>query len=239
MPSLHHEYWVRGSISPVSPTHVLVPATPTPWPRQPKGAHSQPAKGWGRKRNGLLGAASCKAQGGQRDAGTQQGARGEPGGEEEEAGRGGQRRGRPHHQEPLPAVQVPGERGRLGTEPSRTRCGPGFNHPSVTHCLLLLTAHLLALVKHTVNSERISPALPDQRKGQDGAGLALPRAAQLQSRGAGSVLACSHRRQPRDRERRPGSEKCCGSTTSHGKQGERLSWAPMAQSPHHKVSVII
>lgn len=128
---------------------------------------------------------------------------------------------------------------RLGTEPSRTRSGPGFNHPSVTRCLLLLTAHLLALVKHVVNSERISPALPDQRKGQDGAGPALPRAAQPQGRGAGSVLACSHRRQPRDRERRPGSEKCCGSTTSHGKQGERPSWAPTAQSPHHKVSVII
>lgn len=75
-----------------------------------------------------------------------------------------------------------GERGRPSTsssaaavlhaEPSpHHHSGPGFNHPSITHCLLLLTAHLLALVKHAENSERNSPALPDRgtaRKGPAG-----------------------------------------------------------------------
>ena len=74
------------------------------------------------------------------------------------------------------AAPPPGARLRQpSAEPSPHHCsGPGFNHPSITRCLLLLTAHLLALVKHAVNSERNSPALPDQRNGQEGAGRSLP-----------------------------------------------------------------
>lgn len=45
-----------------------------------------------------------------------------------------------------PSLQVLGEQ----SCPSRPT-SPGFNQPSITHCLLLLTAHLLALVKHVVN----------------------------------------------------------------------------------------
>lgn len=52
---------------------------------------------------------------------------------------------------------------------------PGFNHLSITRSLLLLTAHLLALVKYAVNSERISPALPDRSSGQEGAGRLVPQ----------------------------------------------------------------
>lgn len=44
---------------------------------------------------------------------------------------------------PPKQLQVPGQ--------PRSPPAPGFNQPSITHCLLLPTAHLLALVKHVVN----------------------------------------------------------------------------------------
>lgn len=101
-------------------------------------------------------------------------------------------------------------------EPSpHHRSGPGFHHPSITCCLLLLTAHLLALVKHTVNSERKSPALPDLRNSQEGAGQSLPAvypstraSAARKGQGAGSVHACWHHQQPQERDWWPGFEKC-------------------------------
>lgn len=78
---------------------------------------------------------------------------------------------------PPPTLQVPGgARPPPPPTPPHHRSGPGFNHPSITPCLLLSTAHLLALVKHAVNSEKNSPALPEQGNGQEGAGQAPPAA---------------------------------------------------------------
>lgn len=99
-------------------------------------------------------------------------------GEEEEAGHR-TREGSPTLTLPHAAGTGASARGSSSVaalaEPSpHHRSGPGFNHPSITRCLLLLTAHLLALVKHAVNSEKNSPALPDQRNGQEGAGQCLP-----------------------------------------------------------------
>lgn len=92
-----------------------------------------------------------------------------------------QERGRPRS--PAPTLQVPGGAWPPPPpSPPRHRSGPGFNHPSITRCLLLSTAHLLALVKHAVNSERNSPALPEQGNGQEGAGRAPPPAARSQHR---------------------------------------------------------
>lgn len=76
---------------------------------------------------------------------------------------------------PPPTLQVPGgAQPPPPPTPPRHRSGPGFNHPSITPCLLLSTAHLLALVKHAVNSEKNSPALPEQGNGQEGGGQAPP-----------------------------------------------------------------
>lgn len=55
------------------------------------------------------------------------------------------------HIEASPAAGARGSRAvPAAPEPSRPT-GPAFSQPSITHCLLLLTAHLLALVKHVVN----------------------------------------------------------------------------------------
>lgn len=129
-------------------------------------------------------------------AGAHQGARGEGG----EAGHGPGEKS-PHC--PCSSAAQP------SAEPSpHQRSGPGFNHPSITRCLLLLTAHLLALVKRSVNSERNSPTLPEQRNGQEGASPpSQPRtrrrlvpstgaSAARKGWGAGSVHACWHRQQP-------------------------------------------
>lgn len=65
-------------------------------------------------------------------------------------GRGWDRRG-VTHTEPSPAAGAWGAAlSPHPPEPSRPT-GPASNQPSITHCLLLLTAHLLALVKHVVN----------------------------------------------------------------------------------------
>lgn len=138
----------------------------------------------------------------------------------------GQERGHPHSTFPILQAHRAAPRGAgpplhpsPAPSPPRTT-SPGFNHPSITHCLLLLTAHLLALVKHAVNSERNSPALPEHRNSQEGAGWSLPAthppAAHSQHRsqrcqegpGAGSVHACSHHQQSWERHWPPGFGKC-------------------------------
>jgi len=158
------------------PTQVLVTATPTPaapWLRQLKGVHGHhpnAAKSKGAAEGSVvLGARGCRGTGVHtRVLGARKRRQGT-----------GQERG--HPRSPFPTPQVPGParpslRPQLcHAEPSpHRRAGPGFNHPSITRRLLLLTAHLLAFVKHAVNSERNSPALPEQRNGQHGAGQSLP-----------------------------------------------------------------
>lgn len=158
-------------------------AITSPW------AHMEPRqrKDLETKRNLLLNGTRCQGQAQPRDADTWQGmclGTGHPGVRKTE---------RKHGAAPCPHICW----GSPGAQPSPHHSSPGFNHLSLTRSLLLLTAHLLALVKYAVNCERISPALPDWGSGQEGAGSLVPRAR------LGSVHACSQHQQPRGRERRP------------------------------------